>query len=76
MSNKWMLQGWDAFEEECYSIPGDYGSLTDAELAAKARLEELEKTQPSETSGGQNENGIQDHVFIIHPDGRKTRFLG
>ncbi len=65
--NKWRLLGYDTFSSEEYPLEGEYDTETDAIAAARARLAELEETQPSESSGGQD--GIQDRVFVIRPDG-------
>jgi len=37
--------------------------------AGRAYLAELERLQPSEQSGGQRSGGIQDHVYVVRPDG-------
>lgn len=70
---KWTLEGYDTFSEEAYLLDGSFSSEEAAQKAAKARIEELEKTQPTESTGGQD--GIQDRVYIIRPDGSKYRFL-
>lgn len=69
---KWKLEGYDTFSDEPYALSGEYGSQEEAEAAAEKRLEELEETQPSESSGGQD--GIQDGVYVIKPDGSKYLF--
>ncbi len=76
---KWTLKGYDTFEggpDAYYSIEGVYDDQAAAEGAAQHRLEELEKIQPSDESGGQEVDGIQDHVYVVRPDGTKYRFLG
>ena len=74
----WKLMGYDAFEdageESFYPLDGEYVSETDAHEAAKRRLAELEQTQPAASSGGQAYRGIQDRVYIVDPDGNRTRF--
>ncbi len=79
VAGKWRLAGYDSFEggpDAFYALDGEYDSRAAAEGAALARLVELEDTQPSESSGGQGMCGIQDQVFIIDPDGNRTRFFG
>jgi hypothetical protein len=56
----------------------DYGTREEALEDAWKRLDELERTQPSGSSegpgsGGQGSFGIQDRVFLIHPDGYHER---
>lgn len=71
---KWRLKGLDTFEGEYYDIPGEYDSQAEVEKAARDKLNELEKTQPAATSGGQGFGGIQDRVFIVTPEGGMRRF--
>ncbi len=70
-NSKWKLQGRDTFANEDYPLEGEFDTEHDAITAAKVRLTDLEITQPSETSGGQD--GIQDQVFVIRPDGTRFR---
>lgn len=73
----WKLEGYDTFEggpDAFYPLDGEFATEAEARDAARARLAELEKTQPSATSGGQSQFGIQDQVFIVAPNGRRTRF--
>lgn len=78
----WKLSGYDTFSGEGYSLYDDKGkplafpSLAKAQTAAKLRLEELERTQPSASSGGQGGFGIQDRVYIETPEGDMIRFTG
>lgn len=72
----WTLEGYDTYEGEPYPLPGEYRTKAEARQAAQRRLVELEQSQPSSFSGGQRADGIQDRVYIIHPDGHKERFLG
>ncbi|MGH7249706.1 MAG: hypothetical protein ACREGC_01915 [Minisyncoccia bacterium] len=74
--NFWKLEGLDTFSDEPYLIDGQYTNEADAIRAAKAQLKALETTQPSEETGGQDEGGIQDRIFVIRPDGTKYRFRG
>jgi hypothetical protein len=66
----WKLEGYDTCSRESYSL-GEYDSREAVFAAALDRLDELERTQPSQSSGGQW--GIQDQVFIINPDGKQER---
>ena len=68
MDEQWKLEGYDTFSEESYSLSGNYPDRQSAEAAARKRLLELERTQPTSSSGGQDEHGIQDHVFVVRPD--------
>lgn len=77
------LEGYDTFEagsthgdHPFYPIEGEYDTLAQVERAGRRKLAELEKDQPTESSGGQGVNGIQDRVFIVYPDGSKVRFMG
>ena len=71
----WRLQGYDTFACQPYPLPGGYTSEADAIAAARRRLAELEQEQPSESSGGQGEDGIQDRVLVVQPDGTTLRVL-
>jgi uncharacterized protein involved in type VI secretion and phage assembly len=68
---KWKLAGYDTFSSEWYDLDGRYGTKKKAQEAARKRLRSLERSQPTSTSGGQS--GIQDQVFIVDPDGGRTR---
>ena len=70
-NGKWKLQGHDTFSNEGYPLEGEFDSESDAITAARVRLADLEITQPSVDSGGQN--GIQDQVQVIRPDGTVFR---
>lgn len=69
---KWKLIGHDTFAREDYPL-SEHESEEAAIEAARARLRSLEVTQPSATSGGQGDEGIQDRVFIERPDGTRYR---
>ena len=73
LGGKWRIEGWDTYAGESYPIPGRYASKTNAVSAAKRYLKKLERQQPSEISGGQE--GIQDHVHVIGPEGETLRIL-
>lgn len=90
MGGKWKLAGYDAFASEYYKL-GDfsvvdgrstidgmkpeYDTREEALADAYKRLDYLEETQPTATSGGQGDLGTQDRVFIIHPDGIRERVI-
>ena len=63
---KWKLEGYDSFAHEYYPIDGDYHTEAEALSAAQVCLAELERTQPSASSGGQD--GIQDHIYVVRPN--------
>jgi hypothetical protein len=77
------LEGYDTFSGESYGLDGSFETCQGALEAADARLQELERTQPTSSSGGQRDGGfqggtyvpggIQDRVYIVHPDGRRQR---
>lgn len=71
----WKIRGHDTFSNEPYSLPGEWTDEDGALLGARERLQELERTQPASETGGQDENGIQDKVYIIRPDGTEYPFL-
>lgn len=76
---QWRLEGYDTFAGEEYPLGAydvddyqpAYPSRDAARTDALRRLAELDRTQPN--AGGQGRNGIQDRVYIVHPDGRKER---
>lgn len=72
MDTKWKLEGLDTFSGEPYPIQGEYENEKAVYDAAIKKLEELERSQPSATSGGQK--GIQDQIFVLTPDGSRFRF--
>jgi hypothetical protein len=74
--SSWRLEGYDTFEGASYPLKGEYSDEKAARGAAQERLAELERTQPSSSSGGQGDLGIQDRVYIVRPDGSKYRFHG
>lgn len=71
---KWKLVGWDTFSSEEYSL-SEHKTQQLAETAAAKRMQELERTQPSTSSGGQGMFGIQDQVYIERPDGTRYRWF-
>jgi hypothetical protein len=70
----WKLQGYDTFSSEQYPLEGVYPDEPTAQRAADRRLADLERQQPTATSGGQAPGGIQDRVYIVRPDGSKYRW--
>ncbi len=77
MTGKWSIKGFDTLEEEFYPFIGnpEFDTEKEARIAASEKLKSLEHTQPSDSSGGQIEEGIQDRVFIVRPDQTHYRFL-
>ena len=71
----WKLKGYDAFEGAFYDIEGEYPTEGEAQQAARKKLQEIEVSQPREDSGGQDDESIQDRVFIVRPDGTQYRYL-
>jgi len=74
MADKWRLVGEDTFSDEYYPVKDGFDSEQEALEAAQSLLKELESSQPTEESGGQSGYGIQDHIYIIRPDGSRYRF--
>lgn len=71
-TKEWKIKGYDTFSMEEYDLPGEFETKEEAERAAQKRLEELEQSQPTIFSGGQD--GVQDRVYIIKPDGGSYRY--
>ena len=67
------LRGYDTFSDEDYDTGGAYVTYEEAKAAAHTALFKNELTQPSVYSGGQGPDGIQDRVYVVHPDGRMER---
>jgi len=65
--------GYDTFAGEWYPLESGLANEQAAQAAAKKHLAEIERLQPSASSGGQE--GIQDRVYIAGPDGVPLRFL-
>ena len=69
---KYLLQGKDGFDPDADYYPiSEHESLREAQKAAHQRLAELQHEQPG--IGGQA--GIQDRVYIVHPDGHRERIM-
>jgi hypothetical protein len=75
LSSRWTPQGYDTFSREDYDLPGHCWTEVGAQWAARRRLRYLQRTQPSASSGGQNELGIKDRVFIVRPNKTNYRYL-
>lgn len=75
MKEVWRLVGYDTFEGEYYPLYGEHEDEHNARIAAIERFRMLKETQSSEDSGGQDEFGLQDRIFIQRPDGSKYRFI-
>ena len=72
----WGVEGYDTFEsgDAHYTVKEDLGSEAEALIGATEYMQKLERWQPTETSGGQGPYGIQDHVYIVRPDGSRYQF--
>lgn len=75
MAGKWCLEGFSVVENCSYPFSGEFDTEADALDAARLRLTQLEIDQPSKESGGQDEDGTQDHVYVIRPDSSRYRFV-
>jgi hypothetical protein len=71
MANSYRLKGYDPFSGDDYDIGGEFSTPEEAEAAAREELNELEAQQPTALSGGQD--GIQDRVYILHPNRQYVR---
>jgi hypothetical protein len=69
------LLGYDMFSREWYSLD-QFSTWDKARKAGVKKLEELAISQPANSYGGQSINGIQDRVFIEHPNGKRYRVIG
>lgn len=63
--DKYHLDGYDTFDGSKYPLARNIDDLPTAQMLVEARLRQLEITQPTTSSGGQN--GIQDRVILISP---------
>ena len=79
---KWKIEGYDTFESKWdleadpfYPVEGEWNTEKEAQEAAKEYLSKIETHQPARNSGGQSPFGIQDHVYIVRPDGSKYRYV-
>lgn len=64
LSKIW-LQGEDTFSSEYYPLAVDIDDAPTARVLQSARIRQLERTQPSTQSGGQE--GIQDKAIVRYP---------
>lgn len=64
-SDKYHLQGYDSFDGGRYPLAINIDDIATANILRNARLRQLEISQPSSSSGGQN--GIQDRVILLSP---------
>ncbi|HZE99528.1 MAG TPA: hypothetical protein VE981_21160 [Planctomycetota bacterium] len=74
MGKSWALIGFDTLANEWYEV-SFFEREAEAARAGLMQLQEIEKTQPTVTSGGQADYGIQDRVYIQRPDGTRYRLL-
>ncbi len=67
----WYVDSMDGFDvdAEIFELSGPYATLREALNAVTERFAYLERMQPH--AGGQS--GIQDRVYLRHPDGRRER---
>jgi len=70
----WALSGYDTFAGESYPLARPFFSERAVRRAAKRALKRLEQSQPSRHSGGQQPGGIQDHIYVVRPDGSRYRY--
>lgn len=75
MNEGWKLIGHDTFEGVDYPLDGEYTDEEAARQAGETKFQSIEETQPRKSSGGQDDLGIQDRLFIQRPDGTRYRFL-
>ncbi len=73
LRGEWRLKGWDTFAGHSYNLSGRYRCRAAVLAAARSALKRIEQLQPASSSGGQE--GIQDRVYIIAPDGTSERVL-
>jgi len=75
----WKLEGYDTFEGEEYPLGAEsglqesYATYEEALSDARSHLSVIERQQPTASSGGQEYEGIQDRVYVVHPGGRRER---
>jgi hypothetical protein len=65
---QWTIKGHDTFADEWYPLESGLANEQEAQAAARKHLAEIERLQP--------QNGIQDKVYIVGPDGIHVRFFG
>jgi hypothetical protein len=72
-AREWKVFGYDTFDHTTYDL-FDCETESEAVEFASKRLKHLEEIQPTASSGGQSDSGIQDRVYIMSPDGSRYRF--
>lgn len=69
----WRVEGKDGFDLDADYYPiSEHNEYSDAREAARARLRELDRSQPH--AGGQS--GIQDRVYLVGPNGAREQVFG
>lgn len=71
-AGRWHLIGHDTFAGEEYPL-SEHDNEESCFEAARERIRHLEETQPTKSSGGQEEDGIQDRVYVVAPNGTRRR---
>lgn len=73
IDKKWRIKRCDPLEKgkEFPESKDQYDDEKQAEEAAQKLLQKIEREQPTSESGGQN--GVQDRVYIISPEGLKKQ---
>ena len=76
--NNWRVMCLDTFAGEFYDVfDNGYPDEQAALRRAHEELAKIESLQPSEESGGQDdEHTVQDQVFILRPDSSFYRVTG
>lgn len=59
--------GYDSANREFFWLDGKYKTQMEAEQAANKCLQQLEHI-------AEDESGLKDKVFIVHPDGRMYKY--
>jgi hypothetical protein len=74
MSDHYIIETKDGFDMDAnYAYLDQRLTYADAREFARAYLAELNDLQPD--AGGQGWGGIQDLVYVVHPDGRRERIF-
>jgi hypothetical protein len=65
----WRVLGIDGFDDDAgFYLVAKCDTEQEAFERAQSYLQELERTQPISSSGGQGPDGIQDQVYIQRPE--------
>lgn len=75
MAGKWCLAGYDMLEGTPYPLNGEWNNESETLDAARLHMAHLEMTQPTAETGGQDDDGIQDQVWVIRPNRTRYRFV-